>query len=268
MYDKSNLIKKTFVTAIKKQLSLYGSFSYFFGKTSVTNLELINATDSLKFLVEKKSLKDNLKLQVAHVDGSEIKTNDKKIHDFLITKLGKRSKNMLPEPIETVIVRAQQDFDVAGGLNPIQIQISDDMVLNLLEKYKNVAYRITPIGLLFPASVTNNTNFIFVTANNISGVKQSILNYKTYNLLAEININKINNWNETKGQSMWVNGQFKDHKEINNNSHLCFPFITRSLTDLTSFDIFLQDDQKKKIEFKKVEKKISILNFQIDVYLI
>ena len=32
--------------------------------------------------MEKKSLKDNLKLQVAHVDGSEVKTNDRKIHDF------------------------------------------------------------------------------------------------------------------------------------------------------------------------------------------
>ena len=112
-------------------------------------------------------------MQVAHVNGSDVKTNDKKIHDFSITKLGKRRKNMLPEPIETVIIRVQQDFDVAGGLNPIQIQISDDTVLNLLKKYKNVAYKITPIGLLFPATVTNDTNFIFVTVNNISGVKKA-----------------------------------------------------------------------------------------------
>ena len=73
-------------------------------------------------------------MQVAHVNGSDVKTNNKKIHDFSITKLGKRRKNMQPEPVETVIVRAQQDFDVAGGLNPIQIQISDDTVLNLLKK--------------------------------------------------------------------------------------------------------------------------------------
>ena len=78
-------------------------------------------------------------MQVAHVNGSDVKTNNKKIHDFSITKLGKRRKNMQPEPVETVIVRAQQDFDVIGGLNPIQIQISDDTVLNLLQKYKNVA---------------------------------------------------------------------------------------------------------------------------------
>ena len=137
----------------------------------------------------------------------------------------------------------------------------------MLKKYKDTAYKITPVGLLFPATVTNDTNFIFVTANNISGVKKGILNYKIYNILAEINTSKINNWNEIKGQSIWINVQFKDHKEINNNSHSCLAFMTRSFSDLTSFNIFLQDDQNKKIEFKDGEKKISILNFQIDVYL-
>ena len=138
-------------------------------------------------------MKDNLKLQIAHVNGSEVKTNDKKIHDFSITKLEKRSKRMLPDPIETVIIRAQQDFDVAGGLNPIQIQISDDAVLNLLKKYKNVAYKTTPIRILFRATVTSETNFIFITVNNLSGVKKGILNYKTYNILAEIDTSKIKN---------------------------------------------------------------------------
>ena len=119
LYDKSNLIKKT---AINKQLSLYGSFSYFSGKTSIKNLKLIDVINSLKILIKKKSLKDNLKLQIAYADGSDVKTEDQKIHDFSITKLRKRKKKkMLSEPIETIIVRAQQDFDIVGGLNPIQI---------------------------------------------------------------------------------------------------------------------------------------------------
>ena len=46
-----------------------------------------------------------------------------------------------------------------------------------------------------------------------------------------------------------------------------FFFLTRSLNDLTSFIIYLQDDQNKEIEFNSGEKKINILNFQIDVYL-
>ena len=121
--------------------------------------------------------------------------------------------------------------------------------------------------MLFPASIKNDTNLIFITANNLRGVKKAILNYKICDILAEIGVSKINNWEKIKEQSIWVNVQFKDHKEINNNNHLCFLFITRSFSDLTSFNIFFQDDQNKKIEFDKNKKKVSIFNFQIDIYL-
>ena len=57
LYDKSNTIKKTFITALNKQLSIYGSFSYFSGNTSIKNLKLLDVSNSLKFLVEKKALK-------------------------------------------------------------------------------------------------------------------------------------------------------------------------------------------------------------------
>ena len=33
---------------------------------------------------------------------------------------------MKPEPIDTLAIRAKQDFDTDGGLNPAQIQIRDD----------------------------------------------------------------------------------------------------------------------------------------------
>ena len=76
LYNKSNLIKKTFITTINKQLSLYSSFSYFLGKTSILNLKLLSFDNFLKFLIEKNSLKSNLKLQLAHVNGSEVNTSD------------------------------------------------------------------------------------------------------------------------------------------------------------------------------------------------
>ena len=167
----------------------------------------------------------------------------------------------MSEPIETIIIRAQQNFDVAGGLNPIQIEIEDDRILNRFKKYKNVIYKITPLGLLFPATVTNDTQQIFITARELNGVKTSILNKKAFDLLAVIDLNKIDNWNEVKDQSIWTSVSFEDHKEINNNSHLCFPFVTRSFSDLISFTIFLQDDENKKIDFVSGEKKISIFNF-------
>ena len=174
----------------------------------------------------------------------------------------------MSEPIEAIITRAQQDFDAVGGLNPVQIEIKDNRVTNILKKYKNVVYKITPFGIFFPASMTNDTSQIFVLGKTLNGVKKSILNEKLFNILAVADLNKINNWNNIKGQSIWKKAAFKDHKEINNNNHLCFPFIARSFSDLTSFSIYLQDDSNKKIEFKSGEKKVSIFNFQIDIFLI
>ena len=80
----------------------------------------------------------------------------------------------------------------------------------------------------------------------LSPGKKSILNAKNYDLVAIIDLHKINNRKEKKGQSIWINVSFKDKKEINNNSHLCFPFVARSLNDLKSFSIYLQDDKKKR----------------------
>ena len=168
----------------------------------------------------------------------------------------------MQEPKETIIVRAQQNFDIDGGLNPIEIEIKDDRITNLLKKYENVVYKITPLGILFPVSITNNTTQIFILGRNLSGVKKSILN-KIFDILAIVDLKKINNWNDIKGQSVWTNAAFKDHKEISDSSHLCFPFITKSFSDLCSFSIFLQDDSDKKIEFKPDEKKKVFLTFKL-----
>ena len=173
------MIKKAFVTAINKQLSLYGSFSYFSGKTTAKNLKLLSASNLLNCFVEKRLLKENLKFQLAHVDGSNVKTSVKKIHDFLITKLGKRQKTNMTEPIETIIVRTQQNSDVVRGLNPIQIETEDDRILNIFKKCKNVVHKIIPLGLLIPATVTIDTQQIFITGKELSGVKKSIPNSKS-----------------------------------------------------------------------------------------
>ena len=71
--------------------------------------------------MKKKTLKADLAFQLKHIDGSEVKTSDKKAHHFSITKLGKSKKRSKAEQIETVITRAQQNFEVVGELNPIEI---------------------------------------------------------------------------------------------------------------------------------------------------
>ena len=67
---------------------------------------MISFNDILKFLVKKISQITNLKFQLARINGSNIKTNDNKIHHFSITKFGKRRKRQMSDPIETITIRA------------------------------------------------------------------------------------------------------------------------------------------------------------------
>ena len=77
-----------------------------------------------------------MKFQLAQINRSEVKTSDNKIHHFSITKLGKKRKRNMQEPKKTIIVRAQKNFDIDGGLNPIKIEIKDDRITNLLKNIK------------------------------------------------------------------------------------------------------------------------------------
>ena len=81
------------------------------------------------------------------------------------------------EPIETVIVRGQQKFDLHDILNPI------------LKNQKYTYYKLMPIRILFPSSVVNDTKQTFVLNNP----KAALINGKIYSILGTINLDKINN---------------------------------------------------------------------------
>ena len=78
----------------------------------------------------------------------------------------------MEKPIEMVIICAQQNFKIVGWLNPIQIEIEDDRVVNILKKHKNALYKSTPLEILFPGSIKNNTEQVFITCRELNGVKK------------------------------------------------------------------------------------------------
>ena len=78
----------------------------------------------------------------------------------------------MSEPIESVVIRGQQNFELNDILNPVEIGINDDRILNNLKKYKNVYYKVTPLGILFPTSITNGTKRIFVTFRELNDPKK------------------------------------------------------------------------------------------------
>ena len=63
----------------------------------------------------------------------------------------------------------------------------------MLKKHKIIYYMLTPIGILFPSSVTNIAKQIFVTCRALDNAKIALINETIYNILGTINLNKINN---------------------------------------------------------------------------
>ena len=170
LYDKIDLIKETFITALQKKILIYGSISYFNKKTKDEIFNIISTENFLKFFVNKDTTKNFLSFQPTNIIGEILKLKNK-VYNFSLTKIGRKREIQMPEPIETIIIKVQQSFEIAGGLNPFQIEIEDDRLLNMLKKYKNVIYRLTPLGILFPASIKNETEQIFIICRELNDIK-------------------------------------------------------------------------------------------------
>ena len=141
----------------------------------------------------------------------------------------------------------------------------DDTVINKSNKYKQIKYRFTPLGLLFPVRTQNDTNQIFFTCREFNKAKTALINRKILSILGVISLDKINEWDKIKGKSVWINANFEDIKD-KNSEHTSFSFETKNLLDLLSFSLYLIDNQNNKIAFSSGEKKISILNFKIEIF--
>ena len=70
LYDKSDLIKETFTTAINKKVSINGSISNFNKKTE-NEIFKISPEKFEKFYVEKNATKNSLSFQLTNI-GKEL----------------------------------------------------------------------------------------------------------------------------------------------------------------------------------------------------
>lgn len=108
MYDKSDLIKETFITALSKQIFIYVSISYFNKKAQNEIFKIISLENFLKFYEDKDSTKDSLSFQLTGVSGKIPKLKDKNIYNLSLTRVGQKRKRQMAEEVEKVIIRAQK----------------------------------------------------------------------------------------------------------------------------------------------------------------
>ena len=131
-----------------------------------------------------------MSFQLTSISGKLPTLKDKKIHNLSLTRVERKRKLLMEEPIETVIIRGKQNFKIVGRLNPIQIKNEDDRVVIILKRYKNVMYKLTTLGILFPALIKNNTEQVFTTCTKLNDVKKALINSQIYGLLGIIDLSK------------------------------------------------------------------------------
>ena len=130
------IIEQTFITEINKLRSIYGSISYFNKKGVNEIVQIILFNNPLKFLVSRGTIKTPLDFQLTKIDENLPTLSDKKVYNFSLTEIRTKSKRQRNEPIETVIIRGQQKNDLHDVLNPVQIEINDAQLLNILKNIK------------------------------------------------------------------------------------------------------------------------------------
>ena len=122
MYDESNFIKNTFIKALITEILIYGSISYFNKKTDNEIFKIVSVRIFKIVYVDKDVARNSLSFQLINISGSYQKLKDSKIYNFSLTRIGEKRKRKMAEPIETVIVCLQENFEIAGGLNPLHIK--------------------------------------------------------------------------------------------------------------------------------------------------
>lgn len=87
--------------------------------------------------------------------------------------------------------------------------------------------------MLFSSSLTDDTNFIFISRSGLNDAIKALINGKLIQTLGVINLLEIRNLENIKGNSRWVNAIFD--KDTQNSDHFVFSFITDSVSDILGF---------------------------------
>ena len=100
--------------------------------------------------------RSELSVQIAKVSGQKIETKDQKIHNFQLTKIGKKWKARIAT-IAFTSIRGQQNFEGNTEINPEELKIENDKIQSMFEKYKKKSVKFNLEGLLFSSTISNET---------------------------------------------------------------------------------------------------------------
>ena len=183
-------------------------------------------------------------------ESAKIPLKDDNIHNLLListeklTRVGQKKK--MVEIVDKILVKALQNYDKYTTLNPLEVNLNSNYLSKIIHDYKGYIFEVRLIKVLFSSNITNDTQNIFITCQNLTSAKKALINDKIYYLLGIINLNEIKQWNEMKGKSLYVNAKIDDSHYMQTAKHFGFAFKTSFPTEFLEFTCEFLDDQAKK----------------------
>ena len=270
LYDNKSLIRETFVTELNKKIYLIGSISFYDKENSDGKSFLVRSDTKIKFDFKENQVVENLIFNLSHTNESaKILLKDDNIHNLLListeklTRVGQKKK--MVEIVDKILVKALQNYDKYTTLNPLEVNLNSNYLSKIIHDYKGYIFEVRLINVLFSSNITNDTQNIFITCQNLTSAKKVLINDKIYYLLGIINLNEIKQWNEMKGKSLYVNAKIDDSHYMQTAKHFGFTFKTSFPTEFLEFTCEFLDDQAKKIEFADGEEKVPIIDLEINI---
>ena len=117
------------------------------------------ATNQKRFFIERPMEKSELLVYIAKVSRQKIETKDQKIHNFQLTKIGKKRKARMTT-IDFISIRGQQNFEDDAEINLVEINIKNDKIQHIFEKYEKNSVKFSLEELLFSSAIKNETELV------------------------------------------------------------------------------------------------------------
>ena len=235
LYDNSDVIQETFFTEIKKNISSYGMISTNYNHNSK---KLINWQNKPEFSFKNDINKQFLTFQLEDaIKPKPVTTEDSKMTNITILKLDELTKKKI---VKNFFIQGLQKFDKFKTLNPLSIQvidtnIRDDISLYARSNYR-YAFRFIANSLLFSSAITEDTNCIFIVADDLIDAKDIFINDNLFQAIGTIYTSEIENWAEIKKGLHWVNVKLTDIAIPVVAKHFAFGFEMHDFNNLLNFE--------------------------------
>ena len=141
---------------------------------------LIKTNNKMKFDVRKNE-------EINHSDFNLSPTRFNLSPNLMIVAIEKMSrvgqKRKMTQITETVLVKALQSYDRYTMLNPLEVNLRSNYLNDKINEFKGFVYEVMLKNIPFSSSITNDTQKVLVTCQNLNSAKKALINGKIYGVL-------------------------------------------------------------------------------------